>query len=292
MVGLEPVSGHLVEEDAAEAAADHDRHRAGGRRHGVEQDERLAGGTGGDRGGVVVEELEATVPAEGLGAGLDPVAAAGDGLGADPHPGAIVAAEQAGGVGDRDLAPRLAVGGHRLRYLAAGRAGALVQLTQQLRLTGGGDVAWRALDRLRAPLFGTKRPRLGAIAAQRRRRLVGRPLDVGGVEAVDVGEVGRAAAQHPHPGSLFGAGLHRLDPRLVDRQGQAAAPFGEDLGELAAVGEGAGDDPLGNRRVEQLRSVTHCFGFFPATSISRPAATKSSPPISESPAWSSARPPL
>ena len=107
-----------------------------------------------------------------------------------------------------------------------------------------------------------------------------------------MGEVGGAAAEHPHPGALLGARLHRLDPRLVDRQRQAAAPFGEDLGELAAVGQGAGEDALGDRRVEQLRSPAHCFGFFPATSISLPAATKSSPPATESAAWSSARPPV
>ena len=91
MVGLEPVAGHLVEEDAAEAAADDDRHRAGRGRAGVEQGQRLARRLLGDRAGVVFEELEAAVGAERLGAGLDRVAAAGDGLGADPDAGAVVA---------------------------------------------------------------------------------------------------------------------------------------------------------------------------------------------------------
>src|SRR4029077_10566917 len=115
--------------------------------------------------------------------------------------------------------------------------------------------------------------------------------ELGRVEAVDVGEVGGAGAQPPPAGPLFGAGLDRLDPRLVDRQGQAGAPFGEQLGELAAVGESAGEDALGNRRGEQPLPPTHGFGRFPATSISLPAATKSSPPAVGTAAWSLARPP-
>ena len=115
VVGLEPVPGHLVEEDAAEAAADDDRHRARRRRAGVEQGQRLAGGLGGDRARVVFEQLEAAMAAERLVPGLDRVAAAGDRLDADPGAGAIVAGEEPLGVGDRDLAPRLAVGGEHLR---------------------------------------------------------------------------------------------------------------------------------------------------------------------------------
>ena len=51
--------------------------------------------------------------------------------------------------------------------------------------------------------------------------------------------------------------------------------------------EGAGEDALGDPLVEQL---AHPFGFFPATSISRPAATKSSAPLWVSWAWSALRP--
>ena len=46
------------------------------------------------RAGVVVEQLEAAVRAEGLGAGLDHVAAASHRLGDEPHAGAVVAAEE------------------------------------------------------------------------------------------------------------------------------------------------------------------------------------------------------
>ena len=55
----------------------------------------MRGGRRGDRAGVVFEQLEAAVGAERLGPGLDRLAAAGDGLGADPHPGAVVAGEEA-----------------------------------------------------------------------------------------------------------------------------------------------------------------------------------------------------
>ena len=119
MVGLEPVAGHLVEEDAAEAAADDHRHRSRRRRAGIEQGQRLARRLLGDRRRFVFEQLEAALGAERLGAGLDRLAAAGDGLGADPGAGAIVAAEQAVGVGDGDLAPGLGVGGGELGDLAA-----------------------------------------------------------------------------------------------------------------------------------------------------------------------------
>src|SRR4029077_15191789 len=102
----------------------------------------------------------AAMPAERLGAGLDPPAAAGDGLSADPHPGAVVATEETLGVGDRHLAPRLPVGGHRLGDLSAGGAGSLVELAQQLRLARGGDLTGRALDRLRAsPLHASPQER-------------------------------------------------------------------------------------------------------------------------------------
>ena len=60
-----------------------------------------------------------------------------------------------------------------------------------------------------------------------------------------MGEVGGAAADHADPGALLGAGLHRLDPRLVDRHREPAAPLGEDLGELARRGERPGEDALG-----------------------------------------------
>ena len=98
--------------------------------------------------GVVFEQLEAAVGAEGLGAGLDRVAAAGDRLGAEPHAGAVVAAEEALGVGDGDLAAGLAVGGGELGDLAARGAAALVQLAQQRRLALGRDVLGALLDRL------------------------------------------------------------------------------------------------------------------------------------------------
>ena len=67
-----------------------------------------------------------------------------------------------------------------------------------------------------------------------------------------MGEVGGGAVDDADAGALLGARLDRLDPRLVDRHRQPAAPFGEDLGEAAAVGEGAGEDAGGEVLVEQL----------------------------------------
>ena len=74
---------------------------------------------------------------------------------------------------------------------------------------------------------------------------------------------------------------------IDDRHRQAAPPLGEHLGELAPGGERGGEDALGDVSVDQR----HCFARLPATSIRRPAATKSSAPESVSAAWSAARPP-
>ena len=146
---------------------------------------------------------------------------------------------------------------------------ALVELAQQLRLALGGDLV-RAAARSAAGVVATalQRPRLGPLAAQRRGRLAGGALEVGGVEPVDVGEVGGAAAEHPHPGALLGARLHRLDPRLVDRHRQAARGVRRrprrSRRRWPAPGRGRA------RRRSGSISAAHGFGRFPATSISRP----------------------
>ena len=115
-VGLEPVARHLVEEDAAEAAADDDRHRARRGVARVEQGERLARRLLGDPlGRAAVDQLEAAVAAERLEAGLDRAVAAGDDLGAEADAGAVVGGGEAVGVEDRDAPAALAVGGGDLR---------------------------------------------------------------------------------------------------------------------------------------------------------------------------------
>ena len=238
----------------------------------------------GDLAGVVFEQLEAAVGAERLGAGLDRAVAAGDRLGADPDAGAVVAGEEAVGVGDGDLAAGLGVGGGELGDLGAlaraparrARAAAppcARPATSSGRRSIGSGVVCRACSGR-----GSR-----ALAAQRRGGLVGGALEVGRVEAVDVGEVGGVAVDHAHPGALLGAGLDRLDPRLVDRQRQPAAPFGEDLGEAAAVGERAGEHALGDVLVDQLAHArrSSCFASRRPRSA-RPAATKSSAPLLES----------
>src|ERR1700761_2212710 len=68
------------------------------------------------------------------GPGLPLVAAAGHGLHADPGAGAVVAGEEAVGVGDRDDAAGLGVGRGQLGDLVAHRAAALVELAEELRL--------------------------------------------------------------------------------------------------------------------------------------------------------------
>ena len=174
----------------------------------------------GDQPRVVFEQLEAAVGAERLGPGLDRAVAAGDRLGADPGAGAVVAGEEAVGVGDRDLAPGLGVGGGELGDLVARAAAALVELAQQLRLARRRHIFGARPRSAAARSTGRARQRPSArvrLAAQRRGGFVGGPLEVGRVEPVDVGEVGGGAVDDADPGALLGARLDRLDPRLVDR---------------------------------------------------------------------------
>ncbi len=187
-VGLEPVAGHLVEEDAAETAADDDRERARGGRLRVEQGERLSRRIGGDPlGGAAGDELEAAVAAEGLEAGDDDVSAAGHRLRAEPHPGAVVGGVQALGVCDLNAAAAVGVGGHHLVDLGAGGAGGLVAGAQQVGLLRCGHVGGVDVDLLQlGRLGGAQRLRLGAPGAERRGDRVGGALEIGLGEPVDV----------------------------------------------------------------------------------------------------------
>ncbi len=288
VVDLEAVAGHLVEEDAAEAAADDDRHRAGRGGTAAEQRQRLLRRLLGDQRRVVFEQLEAAVGAEGLGAGLHLVAAAGDRLGADPRAGAVVAGEEAIGVGDRDDPAGLGVGGGELSDLGAHRAAPLVELAQHVGLAGGGDRVGGDGDRQRRHRPGAQRSRLGAAAAEGRGGLVGGALELGRLEPVDMGEVGGGAVDDADAGTLLGARLDRLDPLLVDRQRLAGTAFGEHLGEASAVGERPVEHSRGELLVDQLG---HLLRPFSVRSMIAAAATKSSAPVAESAGNSPDRPP-
>ena len=135
-VGLEPVAGGLVEQHAAEAVADHDRHPAGRRRARVEHRQRAARGLVGDGRGVAVEQLEAGVARR-----------------ATPMPASTRSSRRAttcapsrtrvrsspasspSELATCTSAPRLVVGGRRPALTSApARARALVALAQQLGL--------------------------------------------------------------------------------------------------------------------------------------------------------------
>ena len=159
VVGLEPVAGHLVEEDAAEAAADHHRHRAGRGRAGVEQGQRLARRPA--RRSRPGSSSSSSKPrwAPSVSA---PVSTA------SPRRATAWAPirtrvrssplSRPVGVGDGDLAAGLGVGGGELGDLAALAAGALVELAQQRRLALGRHLLGPALDRQRR---SSRSPRSG-----------------------------------------------------------------------------------------------------------------------------------
>ena len=84
-VRLEPVAGRLVEQHAAEAVADHDRHRPGGagRASSIVSARRAASSA--TAAGSPSKSSKPACPASDSDAGLDAVAAARDDLRAEPH---------------------------------------------------------------------------------------------------------------------------------------------------------------------------------------------------------------
>jgi hypothetical protein len=95
-VRLEPVPDRLVEEDAAEAVPDDDRHAPGGSVDGVECCDRLARRGLGELLGALRDALEAGVAAAGLMAGLDAVVAPSHDLHPEPHARPVVARREPG----------------------------------------------------------------------------------------------------------------------------------------------------------------------------------------------------
>ena len=184
-------------------------------------------------------------------------------------------AEQALRVGDRDLAAGLGVGGDELGDLAARAAARSSSSRSSAALRSAGTVGGRLLDRHAARLGDRpQRSRLGALAAQRRGGLAGGALEVGRVEPVDVGEVGRAAARSP--------GRPRPPRRRTapTRSATRRSPWSGRRARSAKTS--ANSPPLASARAEtrsataRFEQLAHRFGRFPATSIRRPAATKSS----------------
>ena len=109
-VGLEAVAAGLVEQHAAAAGADDDRHGAGRRRAGRQLQQRALGGLAGDVVHVVgVEELEADRAAERLVAGLHAGVARRHRHDGEERADLVVLGEEAVAVGDEDAAAAVAV---------------------------------------------------------------------------------------------------------------------------------------------------------------------------------------
>ena len=126
------------------------------------------------------KQLEAAVRRPASRRRSPPVAAPGDRLGADPDPGAVVAAEEP----RRSWRPRPGAGPRRRRPelgdLGAGGAAALVELAQQLRLALGGNLFGAAARSAAGPApppaaGAARRGRRAAPPPPRRRRARGRP---------------------------------------------------------------------------------------------------------------------
>ena len=55
---------------------------------------------------------------------------------------------------------------------------------------------------------------------------------------------GRVAQQHPHVGAALAAGLRALHALVVEREREAVAVLGVELGQVAAAPQRAGEHPL------------------------------------------------
>ena len=174
VVRLEPVAGHLVEQHAAEAAADHDRHRAGRRRVGVEERQRhlRALARRSARRRRLGDQLEATMAAERLEAGLDG-AVSRRATTWTPSRTRVrsSAANRPTRVGDGDQPAPLRVARLDLGDLGAGGPRGLVAGAKELGLALGRDLGRRDLDLLeRRARPGSEAPAARGARPERRRR--------------------------------------------------------------------------------------------------------------------------
>ena len=145
------------------------------------------------------------------------------------------------------------VAGDDLADGGAGGAGRLVGGPQQPRLDARwpprpAAPRWRPSPRRLAQGAEVDDPRAARAAAQGRRDGVGGALQVGFGEVVGVRVVGAVAAREPHPEARLAAARGALDAPVFERESERAAVFDEDLGEVAAVAQGAADGG-----VEQVR---------------------------------------
>ena len=110
-----------------------------------------------------------------------------------------------------------------------------------------------------------------AVAAEGARQPVGGAQQIVLRQPVDVGEARHLAVDHPDAGAALAARLRALDPRLVDREGEAAALLAEELGEVAAVGERALEHSLPRRlRRPAVSAPSRSFAAPGRASGSRP----------------------
>ena len=251
------MADRLVQEHPAEAVADHHGQAAGRGVDGVEQGQRAARGLLGHLLRLGGHQLPSGVAPAGVGAGLDAVVAAGHHLGAEAHARAVVGRRAALGVEHLHLAARLRVADARLADLGRQAAGALVAGAQEVGLALDVHVLGAGLDRVAVGRLGGAQPRRGArLAAQRLGGRVGHAQQVVLGQAVDVAVVGRLAADHAHAGAALAAALRALHAAVVERDREAVASLGVQLGEVAAARQRALQHARGEPGVDQAHGCS------------------------------------
>ena len=99
-----------------------------------------------------------------------------------------------------------------------------------------------------------RRP-LRLLAAHRLRHRVGHPEQVSLGRAVDVPVVGGFALHHAHAGTALTAALGSLDATVVEREREALARLGVQLGKVASARERALEHARGKLRLDERHDL-------------------------------------
>ncbi|ABA47973.1 hypothetical protein BURPS1710b_3335 [Burkholderia pseudomallei 1710b] len=259
-VALEPVADRLVQQHAGPARAEHDRHRARGRRARVEVDERgVHRVVDVAREHVVGEVAVVEAAAAAARADLAPAVVLGDHRHRHAHERADVRRERA--VAARDEHDVVFAGEPRHHLLDARVAAArhLLDALEQLHLRGRVERGERIGGQIQvAPRDALQRRRradllLAAARGRDRLRRDGRLADRLGRQVVRVRERGALAGDRAHADALVDAEAARLDDAFLEAPRFAAGGLEVQIRVVDAMREDIGERAREKGFVEAVR---------------------------------------
>ncbi len=224
-VPFQAVPDRLVQQHAGPARAEHDGHRAGGRRHGLEVHERLAHCLARVRNcAFECDRIQAEAAATAAEALLAPPVLLGDDRNVDAHQRPHVAGERAIARHHQDYFVQRADRGHHLGDARVHAARLGIEPLQQAHLVRIGHGGER-IDRKVQPVPGARLPRLHRMLAALARDRAGGArgfLQRGQHDLVRVGETRLLATHGAHAHALLDAVAAVLDDAVLDRPGLLA----------------------------------------------------------------------